>query len=324
MGLYVRHNWGKIGKTSLYSKSRIGGKNGCLSSLLYIVFSPFILIFYFFKFIIAGIAFIIGAISGNKKRNQSQTAPGKMKFFGADVSPVLGVAGYIIIFLAAAGFGMSLFSNPPKSKAEDVSRAIQISEAQELHNPYDDYDFVVYGNMKYIKNNCLAYEIADENSDILESYDIGTRVFVSSYSPQLGWSRIQDGKNHYFVKSKNLTTEVPKSEAETTALKVQKEPEKQKQTEYSLSVSVTSPVKNRGKATATVKGKPGATYSISVYYGGTESTAKGLDSKKADANGNVSWTWTVGSNTTPGTQSVIVRNVDDYTDKKTAYFETTK
>ena len=45
----------------------------------------------------------------------------------------------------------------------------------------------------------------------------------------------------------------------------------------------------------------GARCSISVLYDSGESTAKGLDSKKTDARGYVTWKWQVGLKTNPQT-----------------------
>ena len=61
-------------------------------------------------------------------------------------------------------------------------------------------------------------------------------------------------------------------------------------------------------ATATVKiqGAPNTEYSIYVNYGGSESKAKGLETKTSDDNGLVSWEWKVGTNTSKGEYSITV------------------
>jgi competence protein ComEC len=71
-------------------------------------------------------------------------------------------------------------------------------------------------------------------------------------------------------------------------------------------VSVTSPVKPGSSATLQALTAPGATCKITVYYKSGPSKAAGLGDKAADAAGNVSWTWKVGSNTTPGTWRIVV------------------
>ena len=71
-------------------------------------------------------------------------------------------------------------------------------------------------------------------------------------------------------------------------------------------VGVTSPVSSGSSATVTAKTAPGADCSIVVQYEHGESTAQGLESKNADGAGNVSWTWKVSPNTTPGTWPISV------------------
>jgi micrococcal nuclease len=50
----------------------------------------------------------------------------------------------------------------------------------------------------------------------------------------------------------------------------------------------------------------GVSCTIKVVYKTTVSKAKGLEAKKAAANGVVSWTWTIGTNTTKGTWPVTI------------------
>jgi len=71
-------------------------------------------------------------------------------------------------------------------------------------------------------------------------------------------------------------------------------------------VSITSPISPGANATLTVKTTPGAQCTITVNYKSGPSTASGLETKTADNLGNVSWTWKVGANTTPGTWTIVV------------------
>lgn len=59
-------------------------------------------------------------------------------------------------------------------------------------------------------------------------------------------------------------------------------------------------------AHVTIKGQPGVEYEITVYYKSGPSTAKGLESKVADENGYVTWTWHVGGRTSLGTFEILV------------------
>jgi hypothetical protein len=54
------------------------------------------------------------------------------------------------------------------------------------------------------------------------------------------------------------------------------------------------------------KTAPNAQCSITVYYKSGPGTAAGLAPTVADSSGNVSWTWIVGTRTTPGTWDIVV------------------
>lgn len=68
----------------------------------------------------------------------------------------------------------------------------------------------------------------------------------------------------------------------------------------------TSPINRGANATAAVKTKAGARCSIIVEYKSGLSTAAGLGDKTASSKGAVSWTWKVGTRTTPGSWPVTV------------------
>ena len=70
--------------------------------------------------------------------------------------------------------------------------------------------------------------------------------------------------------------------------------------------SVTSPVNPRSNATVGVTTGAGASCTITVTYNSGASTAAGLGPKSADSHGAVSWTWKVGSRTSPGTYAISV------------------
>jgi hypothetical protein len=71
-------------------------------------------------------------------------------------------------------------------------------------------------------------------------------------------------------------------------------------------ISVTSPTAPFSDATLTISTAPGANCSIVVHYKSGPSRAKGLIPKVASGSGRVSWTWRVGSNTTPGRWPIVV------------------
>jgi hypothetical protein len=71
-------------------------------------------------------------------------------------------------------------------------------------------------------------------------------------------------------------------------------------------ISVTSPAAPFSDATLTISTTPGANCAIVVHYKSGPSRAKGLIPKVASGSGRVSWTWRVGSNTTPSRWPIVV------------------
>jgi hypothetical protein len=89
--------------------------------------------------------------------------------------------------------------------------------------------------------------------------------------------------------------------------------------------SVTSPVLAGEKAVLIAHTTPGATCKISVYYTSTRSAAEGLGEKTAEASGNVSWTWRVGTDMAAGTYRIeVTANLNDKHASQTTYFTVTK
>lgn len=69
---------------------------------------------------------------------------------------------------------------------------------------------------------------------------------------------------------------------------------------------VSSPAPAGSYATLTVKASRAATCSITVLYKSGPSEAQGLYPKRTNAQRRVSWTWKVGTRTTPGRWPIIV------------------
>jgi hypothetical protein len=70
-------------------------------------------------------------------------------------------------------------------------------------------------------------------------------------------------------------------------------------------VHVTSPISAGSYATLTASVSPSITCSITVYYKSGPSEAQGLYPKRP-SRGRVSWTWKVGTRTTPGRWAITV------------------
>lgn len=98
-------------------------------------------------------------------------------------------------------------------------------------------------------------------------------------------------------------------------------------TSGALAISVlklTSPIKRGAVATLTVKTTPGANCTITVKYKSGPSHAAGLDPQAAQGDGTATWSWKVGTSTTPGTWSIIVTaTANGKTVSKTVAFEVT-
>ena len=71
-------------------------------------------------------------------------------------------------------------------------------------------------------------------------------------------------------------------------------------------VSLTSPIGHGSMAKLEAKTAPGAHCTITVYYKSGASEAAGLGSQTASSDGTVTWSWKVGTRTTPGVWSIVV------------------
>jgi len=86
-------------------------------------------------------------------------------------------------------------------------------------------------------------------------------------------------------------------------------------------VSVTDPIGKGYTATLRAETVPEAYCTITVYYKSGPSSASGLYGKTADNEGNVSWSWKVGTRTTPGSWRIVVTaSMDGETVSQTTYF----
>lgn len=70
--------------------------------------------------------------------------------------------------------------------------------------------------------------------------------------------------------------------------------------------SVTSPASPGTEATITAQTSPNSDCTIIVKYESGPSHAQGLYEQNADNNGSISWTWFVGTRTTPGTWPIDI------------------
>jgi beta-lactamase superfamily II metal-dependent hydrolase len=92
--------------------------------------------------------------------------------------------------------------------------------------------------------------------------------------------------------------------------------------ELFLSVSPMTPTGQGGTARAAARTIPGANCSITVYYASGPSSAAGLLPKTADSVGSVSWSWKVGTRTSPGQARIVISSaIAGQLKMQTVYFQ---
>ena len=117
-------------------------------------------------------------------------------------------------------------------------------------------------------------------------------------------------------KATEKPTEAPTTEEPTTEKPTERPTEKEtepkttplvEEEDYDLVVTNwTNTVEAGAEASVTIQGKPNTEYSISVFYHSGPSKAEGLEAKTSDGNGNVTWTWKVGTKTDKDTYDITV------------------
>lgn len=153
--------------------------------------------------------------------------------------------------------------------------------------------------------------LTDYISTVPEESTRGTALSSAVTEPAGSTSEDFSEQTSYIPESTSGTdapTEVP---TETTAVR---------ESGKIVVTYLTDSVKKGSKATLSVTGTPGVTYSIAVYYSSSVSTAKGLEPKSADGDGNVTWSWRVGSRTKPGKHKIVISGGGE---RITLYFTTT-
>ncbi len=138
-------------------------------------------------------------------------------------------------------------------------------------------------------DNLLTFRVADDESSSITLYLIYMPVATQTPEP--------------------VATETPSPTA-TPEPTPTKEPEPTDEQEPEpLVVKIakrTASLRRNQTASVTIKTSQGASCSIDVVYPSGSSTAKGLDPKKANSSGVVTWKWKVGGNTTRGTHSIYI------------------
>ncbi len=117
-----------------------------------------------------------------------------------------------------------------------------------------------------------------------------------------------------------VPTAAPETEPETTAPPQTEATEEPENTQVLKILSYPETVSPRQEAVVAIQGKPYTEYRITVRYKSGPSQAAGLEPKITDAEGNVSWTWRIGSRTSQGTYPIEIAGCGE---KETVHFTVT-
>lgn len=155
------------------------------------------------------------------------------------------------------------------------------------------------------------------NKDVLECWKaVGAEIYRTDED---GTVIIESDGNLLAISSKNgknNNTKIEKIENEESKVNFQEEFEtvnskshssinQEKKNEITL-INFTEVRKKGQNATIKIKGMPNTQYTISLFYTNKKSSAKGLEKKESDENGIVSWTWRIGTRTTPGDYQILI------------------
>lgn len=100
--------------------------------------------------------------------------------------------------------------------------------------------------------------------------------------------------------------ELAKKEGEAEE-EIGEESQEEQQVTYGINiVSLTSPISRGSQASITINTAPNVLCTITVYYKSGPSKAQGLVLKNSDSNGNCTWSWKVGTRTTPGNWRIVL------------------
>jgi len=161
----------------------------------------------------------------------------------------------------------------------------------------------------------------DKYGRILAYVYIGD-IFVNAYLVENGYAQVATYPPDveyadYFLELQRKAVEEEKgfwaeAEEETQEEQAQQEEQQQEQQEeqqvtYGINmVSLASPISRGSQVSITINTAPNVLCTIAVYYKSGPSTAQGLDPKNSDGNGNCTWSWKVGTRTTPGNWKIVI------------------
>lgn len=159
-------------------------------------------------------------------------------------------------------------------------------------------------------------EVSSTDNDSSKSNENSSNI--ASASSALNYS---SQKSSSIYESETQKTESKKEVPEIVSSKLVSSNKAEISDDISL-LSVSSPIGRNEMATLSIKGKPNAEYSISVYYSTTASKADGLENKTSDSSGNASWTRKIGGKTKAGTHNIVIKEVNGNATLKTSFITT--
>jgi len=171
-------------------------------------------------------------------------------------------------------------------------------------NPNMLCTITVYYKSGASKAQGLDPKNSDESGECTWSWNVGTNTTPGDWKIILTAEEAED-KEVYFSVTKTDTEIAQEQEPQEEPL--QEEPPAE-ETSYGITVTqLTSPISRGSNATISINTAPNTYCSIIVYYKSGASKAQGLDPKNSDGNGNCSWTWKVGTRTTPGDWRIVIK-----------------
>ena len=144
----------------------------------------------------------------------------------------------------------------------------------------------------------LEDKVSDSSGNCSWSWKVGTNTTPGDWKIVLTAEGAED-------KEVTFTVTAPEEEAEEPP--PEEPPQEEQQPSYGITVvSLTSPISRGSQASITINTAPNTYCTIKVYYKSGPSSAQGLDPKNSDGSGNCTWSWKVGSRTTPGDWRIVI------------------
>lgn len=191
--------------------------------------------------------------------------------------------------------------DPYYKEATDANSSLVLNKQLRLEKDVSETD--KYGRLLryvYVGNLFVNAYLVEEGYAQVSTYP--PDVKYADYFLELQQQARDAGKGLWGIETAEQEEQEKVQEQQTD----QTQEEEQQQTYGIEVVSLTSPISRGAQASITIKTAPNVLCTITVYYKSGPSKAKGLDPKNSDANGNCTWSWKVGTRTTPGNWKIVI------------------